>query len=70
MLNALLFTIKGKFPDKSDVSILAEQNTPYDSLVHVMDAVRSGVQAQGAKIIRTDYFPNISIGDAPIRKPA
>jgi biopolymer transport protein ExbD len=69
MLNALLFTIKGKFPDKSDVSILAEQNTPYDSLVHVMDAVRSGRTANGGTTpVRVDLFPNISVGDAPMAK--
>jgi len=68
-LTALLFTIKGKFPDKSDVSILAEQNTPYDSLVHVMDAVRSGRSANGGTTpVRVDLFPNISVGDAPMPK--
>ena len=69
-LSALIQAIKLKYPDQTDATVLSEQNTSYDMLVQVMDAVRSGVQAQGAKIVRTDYFPNISIGDAPIRKPA
>ena len=69
MLNALLFTIKAKFPDKADAAVLAEQNTPYDSLVHVMDAVRSGRSAQGGTTpVRVDLFPNISVGDAPMAK--
>jgi hypothetical protein len=35
-----------------------------------MDAVRGGHQAQGGKAVRVDYFPNISIGDAPIVQTA
>ena len=35
-----------------------------------MDAVRGGHQAQGGKAVRVDYFPNISIGDAPIVRTA
>ena len=68
-LTALLFQIKTRFPDQSDASILSEPNTPYDSLVHVMDAVRSGHTAQGGtRLARVDLFPNISVGDAPMRK--
>ncbi len=69
-LSALIQGIKLKFPDQSDATVLSEQTTSYDQLVQVMDAVRSGAQVQGAKIVHTDYFPNISIGDAPIRKPS
>jgi hypothetical protein len=39
---------------------------PYDALVQVMDAVRAGHQVQGARVVSTDYFPNISVGDAPV----
>ena len=35
-----------------------------------MDAVRGGHQAQGGKAVHVDYFPNISIGDAPIVQTA
>jgi hypothetical protein len=31
-----------------------------------MDAVRAGHQMQGARLVTTDYFPNISVGDAPV----
>jgi biopolymer transport protein ExbD len=67
-LAALMLTVKGKFPDKADASVLAEPDTPYDDLVQVMDAVRSSVTTQGPKVIRAELFPNISIGDAPVRK--
>ncbi len=68
-LSALMEQLKQRFPDKAEATVLAEPNTPYDTLVQVMDAVRSGHQVQGAKIVSTDFFPNISIGDAPVRKP-
>jgi biopolymer transport protein ExbD len=67
-LQALLVQVKGKFPDKREASLLAEPDTPYDNLVQVMDAVRGTLTAQGPKLVRADLFPNISIGDAPVRK--
>lgn len=68
-LSELIQDLKTKFPDKSDASLLAEPNTPYDALIKVMDAVRSGRVANGASIARVDLFPDISVGDAPVRKP-
>ena len=67
-LAALMQQIKLKFPDKAAATVLPEPNTPYDTLVQVMDAVRSGHQVQGGKVVSTDYFPDISIGDAPLRQ--
>jgi hypothetical protein len=32
-----------------------------------MDAVRAHSVAQGANLVTTELFPNISIGDAPVR---
>ena len=66
-LAQLMLELKGKFPDKTDASILAEPGTPYDVLVGVMDAVRETKVAQGANVAHADLFPDISIGDAPIR---
>ena len=61
--------LKSKFPDKLDATVLSEPNTSYDTLVQVMDAIRSGRMVQGATVVRSELFPNISIGDAPIVKP-
>jgi len=66
-LHTLIEQIKTKFPDKLDATVLAEPNTSYDTLVQVMDAMRSGHMAQGANVVRSELFPNISIGDAPLR---
>jgi biopolymer transport protein ExbD len=65
-LGQLIQQIKAKFPDKTDATVLAEPNTPYDVLVQVMDAMRDGYVAQGAGVVRAELFPDISIGDAPI----
>jgi len=65
-LAVLVQAIKTKFPQQDDATVLAEPNTPYETLVKVMDAVRGGHQAQGTKAVHVDYFPNISVGDAPI----
>ena len=65
-LNLLMLQLKGKFPDKSEATVLAESNTPYETLVQVMDAMRTGKVAQGNQAVPVDLFPGISIGDAPV----
>ncbi len=66
-LQTLVQQIKTKFPDKLEATVLAEPNTSYDTLVQVMDAMRAGRMAQGDKVVRAELFPNISIGDAPVK---
>lgn len=56
-LSQYLQQIKARLPDKSDASILLEEDISYDTLVKVMDTVRA--------IGSTELFPDISIGDAP-----
>ncbi|MCX8004297.1 MAG: biopolymer transporter ExbD [Burkholderiaceae bacterium] len=65
-LNALMLELKKRFPDKTEATLLAEPNTPYDQLVRVMDAMRTAKTANGAQIVRAELFPQISIGDAPV----
>jgi hypothetical protein len=69
-LAALMVQVKLKFPDKQDATVLAEPDTPYDQIVQVMDAMRSTVTRNGTTVQRSDLFPNIAIGDAPVRKGA
>ncbi len=66
-LSQLMEQIKTRFPEKTEATVLAESDTPYDVLVQVMDAVRVGHQVQGTDIVRAELFPDISVGDAPIR---
>jgi biopolymer transport protein ExbD len=65
-LSALMVQLKTRFPDKLDATLLAEPNTPYDTLVQVMDTMRGTYTAQGNKVLRAELFPDISIGDAPL----
>jgi biopolymer transport protein ExbD len=65
-LQTLVQQIKTKFPDKTEATVLAEPNTSYDTLVQVMDVVRAGHMAVDGKAVKSELFPNISIGDAPL----
>ncbi len=60
--------LKERYPTKTDASILLEQDIAYDTIVQVMDTVRVSqeVDKDEGKIDRTDLFPDISIGDAPV----
>ncbi len=62
-----LAVIKKGYPTKTDAAILLESDIPYDVLVQVMDRVRVSVTVEEKQIVRTDLFPDISIGDAPVR---
>jgi len=65
MLTSTLKQVKSRFPDKSNATILSEQNTKYDDLVATMDAVRMYAALVDGQIVQAELFPDISIGDAP-----
>ena len=67
-LSMLMVQVKAKFPEKMEASVLAEPDTAYDQIVQVMDAMRSTVTRDGNRVVRADLFPNLAIGDAPVRK--
>lgn len=67
-LSGKLRELKLRYTEKTDASILLEQDIPYDTLVQVMDRVRifEELNVEQKKIDRYDLFPDISIGDAPV----
>ncbi len=65
-LSEKLSEIKQRYPEKTDAAILLESNIAYDTLVQVMDRVRIQEKIEDQRILRSDLFPVISIGDAPI----
>jgi len=69
-LSRKLSELKDSYPEKTDASILLESDIPYDTLVQVMDRVRVGESIEEDRIVRTDLFPDISIGDAPVQDGA
>jgi len=64
-LSQLMQQLKTRFPDKNEVTILAEPDTAYDVLVKTMDAVRVAKVFQAGSLSRVDLFPDVSVGDAP-----
>ncbi|RLA09298.1 MAG: biopolymer transporter ExbD [Gammaproteobacteria bacterium] len=64
LLKETLKQIKARFPDKTALTILAQQNTQYDELIQVMDASRSYQTLYQGEQVYAELFPNISIGDA------
>jgi biopolymer transport protein ExbD len=67
-LSEYLTQVKERFPDKSDATLLLEQDIPYESLVAVMDKLRVAqrIDADAGRVVRTELFPEISVGDAPV----
>lgn len=50
---------------KSDIYILSEKDTDYQTLVTTMDTVRSFKAVVAASVVDAQLFPDISLGDAP-----
>ncbi len=57
--------VKVAFPAASAITILLEPDTSYDTVVQVMDAVRVDTVIVDGRLVQTELFPDISIGDAP-----
>jgi biopolymer transport protein ExbD len=69
-LTDYLKRVKAKFPEKTDATILLENDTTYDTVVQVMDRVRVFEVKQGLNTVQAELFPDISMGDAPAIDPA
>jgi biopolymer transport protein ExbD len=66
-LSAYLAKIKAQFPDKADATVLLEPDVSYQVLVAVMDRVRTAESRDADdKVVKSELFPEISIGDAPV----
>ena len=64
-LTEYLQFVKSRYPDKTDATILLERDTPYDTLVQVMDRTRIVEVNAGLSTVQAELFPDVSIGDAP-----
>lgn len=64
-LSEFLQTIKSRYPQKTDATVLLMPDTAYDIVVQVMDAVRAYTTELEGKPAQAELFPDISIGDAP-----
>lgn len=64
-LSATLRRVKARYPEHTAATLLMEQDISYDLLVQVMDTVRIAREVQVGSVVKTELFPDISIGDAP-----
>lgn len=69
-LNAFLKELKARYPEKTDATVLLEPDASYDTVIQVMDAVRSFTVEQDGKFMQAELFPAISVGDAPVIEEA
>jgi len=65
-LTEYLKFVKSRYPDKTEATILLEPQTPYDTLVQVMDRTRVVEVNAGLSTQQAELFPEVSIGDAPV----
>jgi biopolymer transport protein ExbD len=64
-LTEFLKQVKAKFPEKTDATVLMEPDVSYDTMVQVMDAVRTFEVEQAGQVVRGELFPQVAVGDAP-----
>lgn len=65
LLGKVMQEIKARVPEKKDVTVMAKKDTSYQTLVSVMDKVRSYRAVVAGSVVNAELFPEISIADAP-----
>lgn len=65
-LTLVMQELKRRMPEKQDITVLLESDTDYQTLVFVMDRVRSYPVVQGVDVVQAELFPVISLGDSPV----
>jgi len=67
-LTLVLQELKKRMPEKQDITVLLQEETDYQTLVRVMDRVRSYPAIVGLDVVDAELFPVISLGDTPPEK--
>ena len=65
MLGRVMQDLKARIPEKKDITVMAEKKTSYQTLVSVMDKVRSFKTVVAGSLVHAELFPEVSIADAP-----
>lgn len=65
MLGQVMQDLKSRIPDKKDITVMAKKKTSYQTLVSVMDKVRSYKTVVAGSLVHAELFPEVSIADAP-----
>ena len=66
-LSLVMLELKRRLPEKRDIALLLEDDVSYQTLVSVMDSVRTYRTRQDDELINAELFPVITLGDAPAR---
>ncbi len=64
-LSLVMQDIKARLPDKRDITVMPQPDTSYQTLVTLMDTVRSFKTLSAGSLVNAELFPDISIADAP-----
>ena len=64
-LSLVMQEVKRRLPEKRDIAVLLQAETDYQTLVFIMDRVRSYKVVQGLEVVDAELFPVISLGDSP-----
>ncbi len=71
LLSKVLQQVKRSFReqgnDKRDILILSQPDTDYQALITTIDTVRSYKAVVVADVVDAELFPDISLGDAPVK---
>ena len=57
--------LKRRWPEQEDITVKSTPETHYQTLIGVMDTVRSFHTVEVTSLVEVKLFPNISVGDAP-----
>ncbi len=66
-LHQYMVKLKQRVPDTKKITLLSQDDTSYQLLISIMDAVRYRPEKVAGHEIRRPLFPSISIGSAPPR---
>jgi len=64
-LSEVMQALKKRIPQKRDLTIFALPVTSYQTIVSVMDAVRSFKTVVAGSAVRAELFPDVGIADVP-----
>lgn len=64
-LSSVLYKLKQRYREHTEIALLLEPDTEYETLIALMDTVRSKMISSGMATMEVEMFPDISIGDAP-----
>ncbi len=68
LLSKTLRAIKNKVSDKKDALILTASDVDYQTLISVMDTMKSYQTVVVSSVVEIELFPEISLGDASKKK--